>query len=83
MSLNNEKFKSEEKNEENKDLSETEKKSTNSQYINPKDNIDNLKELKNNLNGENKYFDKYIKALSKFELDNNDFEFCYENEENI
>ena len=69
--------------QEIQDENEIEKKSTYSQFINPKDNLDNLKELKNNLNGENKYLDKYINALINFEKDNNNIEFCYENEENM
>ena len=61
----------------------TEQKSTNSQYINPKDNLDNLNELKNNLNGENKYLTKFINALENYELGNNNIKLCYENEEKM
>ena len=61
----------------------TEQKSTNSQYINPKDNLDNLNDLKNNLNGENKYLTKFINALENYELGNNNIKLCYENEEKM
>ena len=85
----NKKCKSEEikrKNEiqsDNKSENKSEQQSTNSQYINPKDNIDNLNELKKNLNEENKYFDKYINTLENYELDNNNVKLCYETEENM
>ena len=68
---------------DNKSKNKSEQQSTNSQYINPKDNIDNLNELKKNLNEENKYFDKYINALENYELDNNNVKLCYETEENM
>ena len=45
--------------------------------------LDNLTELKNNLNEENKYFDKYINTLENYELDNNNVKLCYETEENM
>jgi hypothetical protein len=35
------------------------------------------------LKGENNYLDKYIQALDNLEWDNNDFECCYENGENM
>ena len=68
---------------DNKSKNKSEQQSTNSQYINPKDNIDNLNELKKNLNEENKYFDKYINTLENYELDNNNVKLCYETEENM
>lgn len=68
---------------DNKSENKSEQQSTNSQYINPKDNIDNLNELKKNLNEENKYFDKYINTLENYELDNNNVKLCYETEENM
>ena len=85
----NKKCKSEEIKRENeiqsdiKSENKSEQQSTNSQYINPKDNIDNLNELKKNLNEENKYFDKYINTLENYELDNNNVKLCYETEENM
>ena len=68
---------------DNKSKNKSEQQSTNSQYINPKDNIDNLNELKKNLNEENKYFDKYINTLENYELDNYNVKLCYETEENM
>ena len=68
---------------DNKSENKSEQQSTNSQYINPKDNIDNLNELKKNLNEENKYFDKYINTLKNYELDNYNVKLCYETEENM
>jgi len=68
---------------ENKSENKSEQKSTSSQYINPKDNLDNLNELKKNLTGKNKYLDKYLFALSNYELDNQNIKLCYENEENM
>ena len=85
----NKKCKSEEIKRENeiqsdiKSENKSEQQSTNSQYINSKDNIDNLNELKKNLNEENKYFDKYINTLENYELDNNNVKLCYETEENM
>lgn len=69
--------------ERKKKENESDKSSTNSQYISSKDNIDNLNELRNNLNGKNKYLEKYLNALTNYELDNNNIKVCYENEENM
>ena len=82
-------IKSEENDKENKvakemkDENEAEKKSSHSKYINSRDNIKKFIELKNDLKGENNYLDKYIQALDNLEWDNNDFECCYENGENM
>ena len=82
-------IKSEENDKENKvakemkDENEAEKKSSHSKYINSRDNIKKLIELKNDLKGENKYLYKYMQALDNLEGDNNDFECCYENGENM